>query len=151
MYEEEQIDERRMTGPAAAARGGIDEIADMRQKLASGVVEFEFYKHNPEGGADILRHAVGTTSKQIIPVAERRRLDPNYDENIASYERRQNFIIWFWDLEKNAARCFNTNRFERIINYTQTNQRAGNNNVERFGDIYVHRDVDADMEGPIEQ
>lgn len=138
-----EIDERRMSGPAAARNGGVDEIADMRHKLDTGIVEFEFMKHSENG--DVLRHAVGTTSESIIPTAERRRLDPNYDENVASYNRRSAFIIWFWDLEKNAARCFNTNRFERIINYQQTDQRIGNS-IDHVGNIYIHRDVDAGME-----
>ena len=135
-----------MHGPAWAARtGGVDEIADMRSKLANGIVQFVFWKHG-EDGVDVERHAVGTTSELVVPVEERRRLDPNYDANVASYERRSGFIIWFWDLEKNAVRCFNTNRFDRIENYTPTTQRIGQN-VQRVGNIFIHRDVDPGMEG----
>ena len=129
------ICERRMSGPAAARNGGVDEIAQMRAQLASGIVEFEFTKAD-----GTLRHAVGTTSEQVIPVAERRRLDPTYDENMASYERRSGYIIWFWDLEKNGLRCFNTNKFERTINVEPVNHPV--NNVERVGNIFIHRDVD---------
>jgi hypothetical protein len=145
-YENEDLTEVKhsMHGPAWVRKnGGIDEIADMREKLANGVVEFTFWKHSDEG--DIQRHAIGTTSEQIIPTSERRRLDPNYDENVVSYERRSGFIIWFWDLEKNAVRCFNTNRFDEIINYTPTTQRI-TPNVERIGNIFIHRDVDSNME-----
>ena len=139
-----------MRGPAAARRdGGIDEIADMRQKLANGVVEFTFWKHGENGQGDVQRHAVGTTSEQVVPVAERRRLDPSYDENVASYERRTGFIIWFWDLEKNAVRCFNTNRFDEILNYEPTDRRAAPN-VERVGNIFIHRDVDDGAGRPLD-
>jgi len=133
-----------MRGPAAARKdGGIDEIADMREKLANGVVEFTFWKHGEAGQGDVQRHAVGTTSELVVPIAERRRLDPSYDENVASYERRAGFIIWFWDLEKNAVRCFNTNRFDEILNYEPTTARAAPN-VERIGNIFIHRDVEGD-------
>ena len=141
--ETEEIDERRMVGPAGAAKGqngGVDEIADFRRKLENGVVEFEFTKAD-----GTRRHAIGTTSEQIVPTDERRRLDPQYDENLESYQRRQGFIIWFWDLEKNAVRCFNTNRFEGIVHYEQTNRRVGLD-VERVGNIFIHRDVDPGME-----
>lgn len=132
----ETLNERRMVGPTGAARyGGIDEIADMRHKLATGIVEFEFQKHG-ENGELVLRHAVGTTNENIISINDRRRLDPNYDENVESYERRSGFIIWFWDLEKNQVRCFNTNRFERIINYVETD------NITQHGNIFIHRDED---------
>lgn len=136
-YEDEQLDERRMTGPAAAARGGTDEIAEFRGQLAAGVVEFEFTKAD-----GTRRHAVGTTNEQVVPTAERRRLDPQYDENLAAYQRRQAYIIWFWDLEKNACRCFNTNRFEGIVHFEPTNRHI-DGGVERVGDIFIHRDVDA--------
>lgn len=132
-----------MHGPAWAARtGGVDEIADMRQKLDNGVVEFIFWKHGEDGQGDVERHAVGTTSEQVVPVAERRRLDPNYDANVASYERRRGFIVWFWDMEINEVRCFNTNRFDQIVNYVQTQQRAAPD-IQRIGNIFIHRDVDA--------
>lgn len=129
------VNERRMNGPAAAAKGGIDEIAQMRQQLNDGIVEFEFTKAD-----STLRHAVGTTSETVIPTAECKRLDPNYDDNLASYMRRQAFIIWFWDLEKNEVRCFNTNRFERIINVERVNHKIGN--IQQVGNIFIHRDVD---------
>lgn len=39
-----------MHGPMYARKtGGIDEIADMREKLANGVVEFTFWKHGEDG------------------------------------------------------------------------------------------------------
>lgn len=148
IHDAARLDERRMAGPAAARNSGIDEIADMRAKLNNGVVEFEFWKHDPDGGPDIIRHAVGTTSEAVVPTAERRRLDPSYDENLASYRRRESFIIWFWDLEKNAVRCFNTNRFERIIN-VQENPGHVAPNVERIGDIFIHRDEDQNA-APVE-
>ena len=141
MLDESTLDERKMVGPAGAARGqngGLDEIADFRRKLDNGVVEFEFTKAD-----GTRRHAVGTTSETIIPTAERRRLDPDYDENLASYERRQAYIIWFWDLEKNECRCFNTNRFEGIVHFEPTNRHV-DMNVDRVGNIFIHRDVDAE-------
>jgi hypothetical protein len=136
-----RLDERRMAGPAAARNGGVDEIAEFRGKLAAGVVEFEFTKAD-----GTLRHAVGTTNEQVVPTTERRRLDPDYDENLESYRRREAFIIWFWDLEKNECRCFNTNRFERLIGFEPTNRHV-DMNVDRVGNIFIHRDVDAGMEG----
>jgi len=81
--DEKQLNERRMVGPAGAAKGlngGVDEIADFRQKLEDGVVEFEFTKAD-----GTKRHAVGTTSEQIVPTSERRKLDPSYDTNLTSY------------------------------------------------------------------
>jgi hypothetical protein len=79
----------------------------------------------------------------VVPTAERRRLDPDYDEKLASYERRQAYIIWFWDLEKNECRCFNTNRFEGIVHFEPTNKHV-DMNVDRVGNIFIHRDVDAE-------
>lgn len=76
----------------------------------------------------------------MIPISVRRELDPNYDENVASYERRSGFIIWFWDLEKDAARCFNTNRFDEIVNYVPTTARY--NDEDRIGPIEVNKFVD---------
>lgn len=140
-----KLNERAMVGPAGAARGrndGVDEIADFRQKLENGVVEFQFLKRD-----GTRRHAVGTTSEAIVPTEERRRLDPSYDENMASYMRREAFIIWFWDLEKSALRCFNTNRFEDIIRYQPTAQRV-TPQIERVGNIFIHRDVDDGMDDP---
>lgn len=137
-----RLDERRMAGPAAARDGGVDEIAEFRGKLAAGVVEFEFTKAD-----GTLRHAVGTTNEQVVPTTERRRLDPDYDENLESYRRREAFIIWFWDLEKNECRCFNTNRFERLIGFEPTNRRV-DMNVDRVGNIFIHRDVDAEQARP---
>ena len=130
------LDERRMLGPAAAAKGGVDEIAEFRSKLAAGIVEFEFTKAD-----GTRRHAVGTTNERVVPTAERRRLDPGYDENLASYERRQAYIIWFWDLEKNECRCFNTNRFEGIVHFEPTDRHV-DMNVDHVGNIFIHRDVD---------
>ena len=141
---EEQIDERRMAGPAAAAKGGVDEIAEFRGQLAAGIVEFEFTKAD-----GTRRHAIGTTNEQVVPTAERRRLDPDYDENLASYERRQAFIIWFWDLEKNECRCFNTNRFEGIVHFEPTNRHV-DAKVDRVGNIFIHRDVDAAAAAPLD-
>lgn len=130
-----------MHGPAYARKtGGIDEIANMREKLANGVVEFTFWKHGEDGQGEVQRRAVGTTSEQVVPVSTRRELDPNYDENVASYERRSGFIIWFWDLEKDAARCFNTNRFDEIVNYVPTTTRY--NDEDRIGPIEVNKFVD---------
>ena len=130
-----------MHGPAYARKtGGIDEIADMREKLANGVVEFTFWKHGEEGQGEVQRRAVGTTSEQVIPISVRRELDPNYDENVASYERRSGFIIWFWDLEKDAARCFNTNRFDEIVNYVPTTTRY--NDEDSIGPIEINKFVD---------
>ena len=80
LEQQEMLNERRMSGPAAAARGGVDEIAEFRGQLAAGVVEFEFTKAD-----GTRRHAIGTTNEQVVPTAERRRLDPDYDENLASY------------------------------------------------------------------
>ena len=144
IYErEESIEERKMVGPAGAAHGqngGVDEIADFRRKLENGVVEFEFTK--ADGSR---RHAIGTTSEQIIPTAMRRSLDADYDSNLESYNRRQAFIIWFWDLEKDAVRCFNTNRFEGIVRYEPTSRRF-TPNMERIGNIFINRDIDADQE-----
>ena len=112
--------ERRMVGPATAARTGeVDEIAEMREMLDNGIVEFTFTKAD---GSE--RHAKGTTSEQVVPVADRRRLDQHYDGNVASDEARAMYIIWFWDLEKNEVRCFSTNRFGEIINYERTTRRA---------------------------
>jgi len=136
-----------MVGPTGAARGqngGVDEIADFREKLDNGVVEFEFTKAD-----GTRRKAVGTTSERIVPTEERRRLDPNYDENLESYMRREAFIIWFWDLEKSAVRCFNTNRFETLVNYEPTD-RPFRPDVERIGNIFIHRDVDGDAAQPAE-
>ena len=128
------LNERRMVGPATAARTGeVDEIAEMREMLDNGIVEFTFTKAD---GSE--RHAKGTTSEQIIPVADRRRLDPHYDENVASYEARASYIIWFWDLEKNEVRCFSTNRFGEIINYERTTRRAV---IDQEGNDFVHRDA----------
>lgn len=141
--ESQSVDEVKhsMHGPVYARKtGGIDEIADMREKLANGVVEFTFWKHGEEGQGEVQRRAVGTTSEQVIPVSMRRELDPNYDENVASYERRSGFIIWFWDLEKDAARCFNTNRFDEIVNYVPTTARY--NDEDRIGPIEVNKFVD---------
>lgn len=130
-----------MHGPAWASKtGGVDEIADMREKLANGVVEFTFWKHGENGQGDVQRRAVGTTSEQVMPVSTRRELDPNYDENVASYERRSGFIIWFWDLEKDAARCFNTNRFDEIVNYVPTTTRY--DDEDSIGPIEVNKFVD---------
>lgn len=142
MYEDEPIDERRMDGPAAAKKGGKDEIAEFRQMLNDGVVEFEFRKADGS-----LRHAVGTTSEAVVPTAERKSLDPEYDTNLASYQHRSAYIIWFWDLEKNACRCFNTNRFEGLVKFEPTNKHV-DNSVTKVGDIFIHKDVDAGMEDP---
>ena len=144
MLDESTLAERRMAGPAAAAKGGVDEIAEFRGQLAAGVVEFEFTKAD-----GTRRRAVGTTNEQVVPTAERRRLDPNYDENLASYERRQTFIIWFWDLEKNAVRCFNTNRFEGLIRFEPTNKRV-DAKIDKVGNIFIHRDVDVDANRPLD-
>ena len=140
--DEKQLNERRMVGPAGAAKGlngGVDEIADFRQKLEDGVVEFEFTKAD-----GTKRHAVGATSEQIVPTSERRKLDPSYDTNLTSYQHRGAYIIWFWDLDKNAVRCFNTNRFEGIVKYEQTSQHV-TPDVKKVGDIYLHQDVDDGM------
>lgn len=140
---ERSLDERKMVGPAGAAKGqngGVDEIADFRQKLQNGVIHFKFTKVDNQP-----RTAVGTTSEQVFPTAERRKLDPEYDEKLESYMRRQAFIIWFWDLEKNSLRCFNTNRFDGIIRFEPTDKRV-DANVERVGNIFIHRDVDPGME-----
>lgn len=118
VYEKEAIDERRMDGPAAAACGGRDEVAEFKQMLEDGIVEFQFRKADGS-----LRRAVGTRSEAVVPTSEREKLDPTYDDSMKSYESKASYIIWFWDLEKSQVRCFNTNRFEGLINFEETSAR----------------------------
>lgn len=118
VYEKEAIDERRMDGPAAAARGGRDEVAEFKQMLEDGIVEFQFRKADGS-----LRRAVGTRSEAVVPTSEREKLDSTYDDSVKSYESKASYIIWFWDLEKSQVRCFNTNRFEGLINFEETSSK----------------------------
>lgn len=142
--------EHAMTGPRGAEKyGAVDEIADMRQKLASGVVEFEFWKINKETNRHELRHAVGTTNDRVFPVTDRIRAQPTYMQDVEKYEQRSGYIIWFWDLEKNQTRCFNTNRFDRIIKFVPTAQKVGAG-VTKVGDIFIHKDIDPGLETPTE-
>lgn len=112
-----------MAGPVTARKtGGIDEIEDFRDKLRRGIVRFSFTRADNN-----IRHAVGTTSEEVIPTEVRRRLDPNYDKKVAECESdyRKPFTIWFWDLDKNEVKCFNTNRFEGfdpVNGFTETSE-----------------------------
>ena len=99
------LDEHVMVGPVGAAKtGGIDEIADFRRKLNQGIVVFSFVKAD-----GTLRNAVGTTSRKYVPAREQAAQQSG--AMAASIERRKAYTIWFWDLQKDAFRCFNTNRF----------------------------------------
>lgn len=43
---------------------------------------------------------------------------------LQTFEDRKDYMIYFWDLEKNAYRQFHVSRFEGVTSFTQTNNRA---------------------------
>ena len=90
-------------------------------KLNNGVIQFAFKKND-----GTIRKAIGTTSNKIIPIEQRIKIDPEYTQKVRTYENKKDYIIWYWDLQKNGLRSFNTNKFEGIIKYTLVDDYLNN-------------------------
>ena len=120
MSSKDFVNERRMWSAADARMiaGAVDEINGLRHDLESGIVEFTYFTDSWHKA-----HVVGTTSEDVIPSSVRRRLDPQYDRKVARFSKNPENIIWFWDLDKNEVRAFNTNRFDDVLRLKRTSKR----------------------------
>ena len=108
-----------------------EEYDDLQQKLRTGVVKFKFKKKD-----GTTRDAVGTLNPALMPSEEDQRAqyeqlrqsDPantqTYDEMLRMFDDRKGYMIYFWDLEKNAYRQFHVSRFEGIESFRPTNNVA---------------------------
>ena len=124
------------------------ELDDFYQKLETGTVKFSFKKKD-----GTMRDAVGTLDLSLMPsMQEQRRLydeqqqaDPSvyqetFDQMLQKFEQRKDYMIYFWDLEKNAYRQFHVSRFEGVNSFTPSDNK--NRNVSRIdANTFVYSDT----------
>ena len=55
------------------------------------------------------------------------------------FDDRKGYMIYFWDLEKNAYRQFHVSRFEGIESFRPTNNAADVQNVGNNTFVYTDR------------
>ena len=123
-----------------------EEYDDLQQKLRTGVVKFKFKKKD-----GTTRDAVGTLNPALMPSEEDQRAqyeqlrqaDPTntqtYDEMLRMFDDRKGYMIYFWDLEKNAYRQFHVSRFEGIESFRPTNNAADVQNIGNNTFVYTDR------------
>ena len=57
------------------------------------------------------------------------------------FEDRKEYMIYFWDLEKNAYRQFHVSRFEGVESFTRTNNIADVRQVN--ANTFIYNDTES--------
>ena len=126
-----------------------EELDDFYQKLRTGKVKFSFKKKD-----GTMRNAVGTLNPALMPSEEEQRRmydaqrqeepeshQQTFDQMLQMFEDRKEYMIYFWDLEKNAYRQFHVSRFEGVESFTRTNNIADVRQVN--ANTFIYNDTES--------
>ena len=94
------------------------ELDDFYKKLQDDIVEFKYTKKD-----GTKRNAQGTLKKELMPSEQDlRKQYPDYDDMMKMFQARKDYMIYYWDLEKNAFRQFHVSRFDGFMDDDNVNE-----------------------------
>lgn len=94
------------------------ELDDFYKKLQDDIVEFKYTKKD-----GTKRNAQGTLKKELMPSEkDLRKQYPDYDDMMKMFQARKDYMIYYWDLEKNAFRQFHVSRFDGFMDDDNVNE-----------------------------
>ena len=109
------------------------ELDDFYKKLQDDIVEFKYTKKD-----GTKRNAQGTLKKELMPSEQDlRKQYPDYDDMMKMFKARKDYMIYYWDLEKNAFRQFHVSRFDGFIDDDNVNEDGQDLN----GNFYCLDDI----------